>query len=89
MTTETSRPRPARRLASWLGLTPFALYVVVFLAIPTLLAVLSGLFDAKGHVTAANVAALFAPDILKTFASSFWVSALTAIVGAVIGALVC
>ena len=89
MTIETSRPRPARRLASWLGLTPFALYVLVFLAIPTLLAVLSGLFDAKGHVTTANVAALFAPDILKTFASSFWVSALTAIVGAVIGALVC
>lgn len=89
MTIETSRPRPARRLASWLGLTPFALYVLVFLAIPTLLAVLSGLFDATGRVTTANVAALFAPDILKTFASSFWVSALTAIVGAVIGALVC
>ena len=89
MTTETSRPRPARRLASWLGLTPFALYVLVFLAIPTLLAVFSGLFDARGHFTTANVAALFAPDILKTFASSFWVSALTAIVGAVIGALVC
>ena len=89
MTIETSRPRPARRLASWLGLTPFALYVLVFLAIPTLLAVLSGLFDARGHVTIANVTALFAPDILKTFVSSFWVSALTAIVGAVIGALVC
>ena len=89
MTNEASRPRSARRLASWLGLTPFALYVLIFLAIPTLLAVLSGLFDAKGHVTTANVAALFAPDILKTFASSFWVSALTAIVGAVIGALVC
>ena len=89
MTIETSRPRPTRRLASWLGLTPFALYVLVFLAVPTLLAVLSGLFDAQGHVTTANVAALFTPDILKTFASSFWVSALTAIVGAVIGALVC
>ena len=89
MTIETSRPRPARRLASWLGLTPFALYVLIFLAIPTLLAVLSGLFDAQGHVTTANVAALFAPDILKTFASSFWVSALTAIVGAIVGALVC
>ena len=89
MTIETSRPRPTRRLASWLGLTPFALYVLVFLAVPTLLAVLSGLFDAQGHVTTANVAVLFAPDILKTFASSFWVSALTAIVGAIVGALVC
>ena len=89
MTIETSRPRPARRLASWLGLTPFALYVLIFLAIPTLLAVVSGLFDATGHFTTANVAALFAPDILKTFVSSFWVSALTAIVGAMVGALVC
>ncbi|QNE48504.1 ABC transporter permease [Glaciihabitans sp. INWT7] len=74
---------------SVLGLTPFALYVLLFLAIPTVLAVLSGLFDAQGHFTLANVAALFAPDILKTFASSFWVSAVTAVVGAVVGALVC
>jgi putative spermidine/putrescine transport system permease protein len=63
--------------------------VLVFLAIPTVLAVLSGLFDAQGHFTTANVTALFAPDILKTFVSSFWVSAVTAIVGAVVGALVC
>ncbi len=93
MTVETSPPRPARRLVSVspsvLGLTPFALYVLLFLAIPTVLAVLSGLFDAQGHFTLANVAALFAPDILKTFASSFWVSAVTAVVGAVVGALVC
>ncbi|MFM9920226.1 ABC transporter permease [Lacisediminihabitans sp. H27-G8] len=93
MTVETSPPRPARRLVSLspsvLGLTPFALYVLLFLAIPTVLAVLSGLFDAQGHVALANVAALFAPDILKTFASSFWVSAVTAVVGAVVGALVC
>jgi putative spermidine/putrescine transport system permease protein len=93
VTVETSPPRRARRLVSVspsvLGLTPFALYVLLFLAIPTVLAVLSGLFDAQGHFTLANVAALFAPDILKTFASSFWVSAVTAVVGAVVGALVC
>jgi putative spermidine/putrescine transport system permease protein len=93
VTTETSRPRLARRLVSVppsvLGLTPFALYVLLFLAIPTVLAVLSGLFDARGHLTIANVAALFTPDILKIFASSFWVSAVTAIIGAVVGALVC
>jgi putative spermidine/putrescine transport system permease protein len=74
---------------SGVGLTPFALYVLLFLAIPTVLAVLSGLFDARGNFTIANVAALFTPDILKIFASSFWVSAVTAIVGAVVGALVC
>ena len=93
MTTETSRPRLARRLVSvppsLFGLTPFALYVLLFLAIPTVLAVLSGLFDAQGHFTIANIAALFTPDILKIFSSSFWVSAVTAIIGAVVGALVC
>ncbi len=93
MTTGTSRPRRARRLVpvspAVLGLTPFALYVLLFLAIPTVLALLSGLFDAQGRFTISNVAALFTPDILKIFASSFWVSAVTAIVGAVVGALVC
>jgi putative spermidine/putrescine transport system permease protein len=63
--------------------------VLLFLAIPTVLAVVSGLFDAQGRFTTANIAAIFAPDILKTFASSFWVSAVTAIVGAAVGSLVC
>jgi putative spermidine/putrescine transport system permease protein len=35
------------------------------------------------------VLGIFAPNVLATFASSFWVSALTAVVGAVVGALVC
>lgn len=81
--------RPSHQLRAWLGLTPFALYVLLFLAIPTVLAVLSGLFDGEGNLTVSNVAALFEPEILKTFASSFWVSAVTAVTGAVIGALVC
>ncbi len=76
-------------MPSVLGLTPFALYVLLFLAIPTTIAVLSGLFDAGGRFTLANVAAIFAPEILKTFASSFWVSGVTAVIGAVVGALVC
>ncbi|WP_213814127.1 ABC transporter permease subunit [Glaciihabitans sp. dw_435] len=72
-----------------LGLTPFALYVVLFLGIPTALAVVTGFFTADGSFTWANVAGIFAPNILGTFASSFWVSAVTAVVGAIVGALVC
>jgi putative spermidine/putrescine transport system permease protein len=79
----------ARGLAPYLGLTPFALYVVVFLAIPTTIAVVSGFFTDEGSFTLDNVAGLFAPNVLATFLSSFWVSAVTAIVGAVVGALVC
>lgn len=72
-----------------LGLTPFAVYVLVFLAIPTVLAVGTGFFTEDGAFTLDNLAGLFAPTVLATFVSSFWVSAVTAIVGAVVGALVC
>lgn len=76
-------------MASILGLVPFAAYVLVFLAIPTVLAVGTGFFTEDGAITLDNVLGLFAPNVLGTFASSFWVSAVTAIAGAVIGALVC
>ena len=85
---ETSRRRPVR-LARYLGLTPFAVYVVLFLAIPTTLAVVTGFFTEDGAFTVDNLTGIFAPNVLATFGSSFWVSAVTAIVGAVVGALVC
>jgi len=79
----------ARGLAKYLALTPFAAYVIVFLGIPTTIAVVSGFFTDEGAFTLDNVAGLFAPNVLATFGSSFWVSAVTAVVGAVVGALVC
>jgi putative spermidine/putrescine transport system permease protein len=81
--------RPLRGLARYAGLTPFALYVLLFLGIPTTLAVVSGFFTEDGSFTLDNVAGLVAPSVLATFGSSFWVSAVTAVVGAVVGALVC
>ncbi|GAB3118529.1 ABC transporter permease [Glaciibacter psychrotolerans] len=85
-------PAPLRRTKrgwAFLGLTPFAFYVLAFLALPTIIAVSTGFFDNNGAFTLSNIAALFDPVILKTFVSSFWLSALTATVGAVIGAIVC
>jgi putative spermidine/putrescine transport system permease protein len=84
--------RAARRFGmpwAWLGLVPFGVYVLLFLAVPTVLAIGSGFFDKSGAFTWTNVAALGDPVVLNTFANSAWVSALTAIVGAVAGALVC
>jgi putative spermidine/putrescine transport system permease protein len=72
-----------------LGLTPFAIYVSLFLAIPTILAVGTGFFTEDGAVTVDNIAGLVEPAVLQTFASSFWVSAVTAVAGAIVGALVC
>src|SRR5690606_6237251 len=73
----------------WLGLVPFAGYVLLFLAVPTVLAIGSGFFSSDGAFTWANVAALGDPVVLRTFANSGWLSLLTALVGAVAGALIC
>jgi putative spermidine/putrescine transport system permease protein len=87
-TLSLSRSFP-RRITAYLGLTPFASYVVVFLALPTFLAVGTGFFDRAGSFTLANVSALLDPAVTATFANSFALSTFTAIIGSVIGALLC
>ena len=82
------RGRRARSLA-WLGLVPFAAYILLFLALPTVLALGSGFFDGEGAFTWSGLTALGDPVILRTFWNSTWVSLLTAVVGAIIGSLVC
>jgi putative spermidine/putrescine transport system permease protein len=68
---------------------PFTAYILLFLALPTLLALGTGLVDGDGAFTWTNLAALGDPVVLSTFGNSLWLSALTAVVGAVIGALFC
>ncbi len=80
---------PRARSWAWLGLAPFALYVALFLALPTILAVATGFFDRAGRLTGDNLSALADPVILMTFWNTTWLSLLTAAVGAAIGALVC
>lgn len=83
-------PARVRRASwAWLGLTPFAAYVLLFLALPTILAVSTGFFDSEGAFTWSNVSALGDPVVLQTFWNTTWLSVLTAAVGAVVGALVC
>lgn len=82
--TRRSVPSPA-----WLGLVPFAAYVVLFLAVPTVLAIGSGFFTEDGSFTWTNISALGDPVVLNTFANSAGLSLGTAVVGAVVGALVC
>ncbi|MGX5682557.1 ABC transporter permease [Schumannella luteola] len=73
----------------YLGLAPFGAYVLLFLALPTLLAVGTGFFDGGGALSTTNIEALLDPVIVNVFWNSIWLSALTAIIGAVLGALVC
>jgi putative spermidine/putrescine transport system permease protein len=89
-TTRGAGPRVRRRAGvAWLGLTPFAAYVLLFLAVPAVIAIGSGFFDASGSFTLANLAAFADPSVLRAFAGSFGLSAVSAVIGAVIGALVC
>jgi putative spermidine/putrescine transport system permease protein len=81
--------RARRRPAAWWGLTPFVLYVLAFLLLPCLLALGTGLVDGDGRPTLSNLTALGDPVVLRTFASSFLVSGVTAVGGAVVGAVVC
>ncbi len=82
--------RPRRRLRTdLLGLVPFASYVVLFLAVPTFLAIASGFFDGDGAFTLSNIAALSEPVILATFANSIGLSFVTAVIGAALGGLLC
>lgn len=71
----------------WLGLTPFALYVLLFLAVPSVLAIGTGFFGPDGSFTLDNLVTLLDPVVLGSFWASIWVSALTAVTGAVLGAL--
>ncbi len=72
-----------------LGLAPFGVYVLLFLALPTGLAIATGFVDGEGQPTLDNLAALADPVILATFGNSIWLSALTALIGAIIGAAAC
>lgn len=77
-----------KRILPALGLAPFAIYVLLFLVVPTVLAVGSGFLGPEGF-TLAGLGTLFTSATLEAFAASVWISALTAIVGAVIGAILC
>jgi putative spermidine/putrescine transport system permease protein len=89
-TTTRGAGKPSRRRSAvWLGLTPFAIYVLLFLAIPAVLAVGSGFFTKDGAFTFANFAAVTDPTLQSDYVGTVGLSAFTAIVGAIIGALIC
>ncbi|QFZ19139.1 ABC transporter permease [Saccharothrix syringae] len=79
---------PARRAwLEWLVVVPFLAYVGTFLLYPTAL-VLAGAFqDARGGFTLDNLVELTRGAYLQAFLRSVELSALTALLGAVLGAL--
>ena len=76
---------PSRDIAAWLGVTPFFIFAVMFLILPTSYLVLGAFQDANGDFTLANIGGLFEPRIVNAYWVSFELSAITAIGGALIG----
>ena len=64
-----------------------SLYVGVFLVIPTLVVVIGAFAGSDGGVTLDNLAALADDYIVDAFVRSIALSAVTAVIGAVFGAL--
>ena len=83
--------RRARRLASGvgalLGVVPFGLLVTFFLVVPTLVVVIGSFLDADNRFTLANVQGLTEDVVVRAYLRSIWISAVTAGVGAALGAL--
>jgi len=76
-----------RRLSlDWIGAVPFLGYVAIFLFLPTAI-IVAGAFASDGAPTLTNFANLSRPYIVSAVISSVILSSVTAVGGAVLGAL--
>lgn len=82
------RPREGgRRLPlHWVGVAPFLAYAGLFLLLPTGI-VVAGAFTGNGGLTLSNFSTLNQQYLIKAFISSIGLSAVSAVVGAALGAL--
>jgi putative spermidine/putrescine transport system permease protein len=81
------RPRGLRSAGSLLGVVPFLLFVGVFLVIPTFVVVIGAFASDEGRPTLGNLTALTDRFVVDAFVRSIVLSAVTAVLGAVFGAL--
>ena len=71
----------------WMGLAPFLAFMAVFLVVPTVTVVVGAFQDGDGAFTLTNVEALGSEAALDALWKSVVLSASTAVIGAVLGAL--
>jgi len=69
------------------GVLPFFAYTTIFLLAPTLIVVIGACLDGNSRPTLGNLSALAQPQIASAFIHSVILSAVTAVLGAVFGAL--
>ena len=69
---------------AWVGVTPFFIFALMFLIVPTLYLVVGAFQDVEGNFTLANLAQLFTSDSIR---SAYWISIKISVASAVVGAL--
>ncbi|QEE44290.1 ABC transporter permease subunit [Rhizobium sp. WL3] len=69
----------------WLGVVPFAAFVILFLFMPTMKIVIGAFQRPDGSFTLANIAGLFTPSIMAAYWISIKISFASAILGCLIG----
>jgi putative spermidine/putrescine transport system permease protein len=79
--------RRASSASAYLALLPFALFVGLFLLWPTCIVIIGAFLDDSGSPTLANVVEATRGTYLQTFVWSIVLSAVTALFGAIVGAL--
>ena len=80
--------RRLRGAKNYIALVPFHLYVGLFLVLPTLIVAIGALTTADGGFTFDNVVRMFTDDVfVSAFTKSLQLAVVTAILGAIFGAL--
>jgi len=87
--TNVGRPLLGGRRFSldWVGTLPFFVYVLLFLLLPTAIVAFGAFFDANNGFTLDNFAHLSRSYVIKATIDTVGISAVTAIFGATLGAL--
>jgi len=83
----TWAPTGRKPVGALLGVLPFVGYTTIFLVIPTLIVVVGAFLDGNSRPTLGNLSALAQPQIVSAFVRSIVLSGVTAVLGALFGAL--
>jgi len=85
---DASPTRPARRLPwAWLGLVPFFLFAILFIALPVTFLIVGSFHNNQGETTLQNYSDLLSPNTVRSFTLSIEISLVTALVGGIFGFL--
>ncbi len=72
---------------AWVGIVPFALFIAAFLLYPAVSIITQSVQDEQRHITFGNLANLGDPFIRSSYLYTFELSAVTAILGGLLGCL--